>query len=520
MDIYVGAILGLPQTLSEDDIDQDFPTAVGDEYVRADGVFVPKSMPSDDIPAMAAANANFKLCKVVIRIVKTIYPIKGFQNTEQHPSRSYSVSYNTIREIEMELQTWMEELPPQLVPRDRAPHKLVRMQQLLRLSYAHAQLLLYRPFLHYVSSKHQMTSVNHRSYACAGACVSVSRNIIHITSEMRKQGLLQGSYWFSMYTTFFGILSLVFFALENPQSANQQEILADAMEGKETLARLAKRSMAADRCTSTLDTLFNHLGPMLEKSRQATSNMGRKREAPMMDTSVMLDSKPPQQARQATAPARTQQVKQPGAFQGAPLRSNTQPQRTMPTASPMPNSASSAFSTPSLSQQQLPRFDVPNTRGGPMAGDLPYLPSQYQAQSYPSNPSDMSALMFPSDNPFNYPNQPMNTLEQQYAFTGNQGFQQQSSAGPPQDMFLPASTSGAQTVSADDHIDVQLFGPLPPYMHSNQDQMPWGMSGNMSNTSNAPQTGAEMWNQQARSHGLPGMNLDDIFAGEDWAGPQ
>lgn len=77
-----------------------------------------------------------------------------------------------------------------------------------------------------------------------------------------------------MYSTFFGILSLVFFALENPQSANQNEILLDANEGKETLSLLAKRSMAADRCTLTLDALFERLGPTLERRKLDMGDSG------------------------------------------------------------------------------------------------------------------------------------------------------------------------------------------------------------------------------------------------------
>lgn len=113
-------------------------------------------------------------------------------------------------------------------------------------------MILYRPFLHYISQKVQAKSIDKRYYACAAACVSVSRNIIHVASEMKRRGLLNGSYWFYMYTTFFAILSLVFFVIENPSSTTAKEILRDANEGRDTLASLAKRSMAADRCTQTL----------------------------------------------------------------------------------------------------------------------------------------------------------------------------------------------------------------------------------------------------------------------------
>ena len=120
------------------------------------------------------------------------------------------------------------------------------------MSYAHVQMMMYRPFIHYVSQYGIKAKADKRSFACAAACVSVARNIVHITSEMKRRGLLVGAYWFVMYTTYFAILSLVFFVLKNPNSPTAEEILRDAMEGRETLANLAKRSMAADRCTVSL----------------------------------------------------------------------------------------------------------------------------------------------------------------------------------------------------------------------------------------------------------------------------
>lgn len=121
------------------------------------------------------------------------------------------------------------------------------------MAYAHIQMFLYRPFLHYASPSIQAKMVDKRSYACAAACVSVSRNIIHLTSEMKRRGLLMGSYWFYMYTTFFAIIALLFYVLENPHSPSVEDLLRDAYEGKDTLASLAARSLAADRCSRTLN---------------------------------------------------------------------------------------------------------------------------------------------------------------------------------------------------------------------------------------------------------------------------
>ena len=130
------------------------------------------------------------------------------------------------------------------------------------MAYAHIQMFLYRPFLHYVSQAVQAKNIDKRSYACAAACVSVSRNVVHLTAQMKRRGLLVGSYWFYMYTTFFSIIALVFYVLENPNSSTSEDILKDAHEGKDTLDGLATRSLAADRCSRTLAVTTKALGSL------------------------------------------------------------------------------------------------------------------------------------------------------------------------------------------------------------------------------------------------------------------
>lgn len=530
MDIYVGAMLGLPQTLHDDDIDQEFPTEVPDDCITAQGISpIP---PGSDPPPMAAANANFRLCQLVSKIVRLIYPIKGSHNDGTTTSGAYSVPYSSVKEIETDLQQWQESLPPQLVPGYEHPSpEVIRMQQLLRMAYAHAQLMLYRPFLHYVSTKRQLKSVNQRSYACAAACVSVSRNIIHITAELKRRGLLRGSYWFSMYSTFFGILSLIFFALENPESAHQQDVFEDAKEGKETLARLAKRSMAADRCTVTLNVLFEQIGPTLEEGAQASSSKKRDARQTGPETSV-------QAVKSVTSRPRNSRGKNPKTKKdnpvALPLPARPQPSRSIS----MPHTQSHASSVPFRQDRGGESSATSSSSGAYGAArsvqaaqmysqqrqqmhqehqqrqQMPYYQSQFD--QYPSNLTNLSAVMFPSDNPFVYPNQPMTTLEQNYAFNAQPSRNEQVQAMPTtsgQGEYHPQGTGGGP-VSQDEHMDVHLLGPLPPYLSQGHTNASYNTNQWQQNL--PPTTGAEMWNQQARSHGLPGMNLDDIFAGEEW----
>ncbi|KAJ5620096.1 hypothetical protein N7510_004080 [Penicillium lagena] len=249
MDIYVNTFLGLPQMLSDDDIDQEYPLAVDDEFISPQGIF---PMPSGYTSLMAGCNAHTRLSNITLKVVKYIYPLKNARHHSKF-NRRYLVSHSKIREIERDLQAWMEELPAALRPGTEVSPQLERVRQQLRISYAHVQMVMYRPFLHYATRESQIRGVDKRSYACAAACVSVSRNIVYITASMQKRGLLNGSFWFTIYSTYFAILSLIFFVAENPGSpATKDGILKDAMEGRNTLDRLAKKSMAADRCSQSL----------------------------------------------------------------------------------------------------------------------------------------------------------------------------------------------------------------------------------------------------------------------------
>ena len=266
LDTYVGALLGLPQMLNSDDTDQEIPEEVDDEYITKEGIL---PMPLGQLSVNVALNAHTRLVGILAKTMKYVYPIKGTAHVHGKGIHSYAVSYAKIGEIEADLQNWMHNLPAEFKPGERASPDFIRQEDLLenstvctdssmrirhllRMAYAHCEMVLYRPFLHYISQDLQSKNVDKRSYACAAACVSVSRNIIHVTTEMKKQGLLVGSYWFYMYTTFFSIISLIFFVLENPRSPTSAEILNDAYEGKATLAALAAKSHAADRCSKVL----------------------------------------------------------------------------------------------------------------------------------------------------------------------------------------------------------------------------------------------------------------------------
>ncbi|GAB1208464.1 hypothetical protein APSETT445_007214 [Aspergillus pseudonomiae] len=69
------------------------------------------------------------------------------------PLSNGPVSKETVRELDSELRSWLASLPPSLrLGQEKHPLHIERAQYELCMSYAHAQIYLYRPFLHYLGA--------------------------------------------------------------------------------------------------------------------------------------------------------------------------------------------------------------------------------------------------------------------------------------------------------------------------------------------------------------------------------
>lgn len=549
MDIYVGAMLGLPQTLSDEDVDQEFPIEVDDEYITKDGIL---PMPEGRVSLLTAFNAHTRLVTQIQKIVRKVYPIK-VQNRQGQEEKSYTVPFSVIREIEGDLEAWKTSLPPVLSPCE-APERYTRAQLLLRMAYAHAQVLLYRPFLHFTASDKRSKPVDQRAYACAASYVNVSRNIVHITAQMKQKGLLNGAFWFTMYTTFFSILSLVYFAAENPDNPTTEAVMKDAQEGKEILASLATRSMAADRCTATLTIIFSRLSDWMRENQH---NIASSRKRPLGSgsssrsvarpkaanshpdvSSAGLESPGPGFVRRASTFPRhggDLNKSEPGSFSGTPFDG---PADTAPFGPGTPTA--NGFDQRALfnNYPQMSGTPVPGSAQAPMS-----LPPNFANPAIP----DVSAMMFPAggDEPFLYPNQPLTTFEntQQYARNNpyltnladaaNGGVN--GGAGTPQPHH-PSSMHQSRPVR-DDNLEAQYFA-LPPYLEQarqqRQRQQPTsfpqggvGMNGMTSSAQNMQQmsNGWPAHHQQSGYTGggnatgqpdLSNINIQDLFGGAEW----
>ena len=468
MDIYVSTLLGFPLMLNIDDVDQPYPTELDDDFITPTMLIQPP--PGSPSSFYVAFNAHTRLMEILAKITKYVYPMKGsgqsVKSAKSSKSKSsvasYSISYTRIKEIEADLHTWFEKLPETWRPSSDGDIEMVRVRHLLRFVYAHVQLVLYRPFLHYVSPRlSQGTKIDELSYACAAAAISVSRNIVHIGLEIRKQRVLSGPYWFMLYTEFFAVLSLVFYAIENPEKPGSTEVLADARAGRQMIAELADKSLAAEKVSNALKVLFDQLPDKFDPSMQKQV-ASKKRSAPAggKPGPVPMFST----GRQSSVSSqRTEELARARNGGRPPPPFGTPPSRG--SADPMAHMTDPRYQDHSFTGSMAPDmlgFDMSSraTSGSPStaSSSQPQQPYGVQHGMNSHNPvHKLDNLMFPSEDPFAYPNQPMMEL----------GFQPPVSTGsqPQQNsqFFMPSNL---------EEMDSQLLGQPPPYVIQHPEGQP------------------------------------------------
>jgi hypothetical protein len=309
---------------------------------------------------------------------------------------------------------------------------------------------------------------------------------------MRRRGLLAGAYWFSMYTTFFAIVSILYFVLENPNSPTSLELLRDAAEGKEVLAFFAKRSMAADRCSSALNvsvsravlcmtylrflqSMFERLPEAVKQGREIQESRKRRQDS----SPQSIGPRPQFSESDLTLPRRASTFPETH-----PDAKRTVPAPSLPISqthyaslgldpsfnSPSPSNADFFDAVPGLtpasSNTSLGRFGTLPTRPSFPATPLSNSFTDPSGLNLPI--SDISTMMFPSADPLAYPNPPMTTFENKHPQAFDRRLETPSVVGPTSAIDMksyPAMYAPSNVPTIRRHeSEAQLFGPMPMYL--------------------------------------------------------
>lgn len=105
IDAYVTTILGLPRTLSDEDVDQEFPREVDDKYITEERI---GECDCNSTCPMTAVNAHTRLVLIMAKIRRNVL---NFRKSTADQSEAYRVDYAKVVEAENELEAWFASLP-------------------------------------------------------------------------------------------------------------------------------------------------------------------------------------------------------------------------------------------------------------------------------------------------------------------------------------------------------------------------------------------------------------------------
>lgn len=308
MDIYINSLLGLPRSIDEDEIDQELPEELDDENITHDAFLYEKQ--EGRLSSAACANHHTRLMLIMSHLVRDLYPIK-VKNRTDDADLTPDYIHTKVSQLELELKTWLDCLPMELKPIDpndtqtidKIPEKFVLANCYLHLSFLNCQIMLYRPFIHFVSNGSIQQASDPRSLIRGRNCIKVARMVVKLANKMIDKNLLIGTYWFSMYTIFFSIACLIyyyhfanynFYQLSGVNYAgvlfdddlNIDMIKKDIEVGKKVLDCLKNSSNSSLRIYNILNNLFEQLN-------RRTANRGKVESTglnapPVMDKSHEL----------------------------------------------------------------------------------------------------------------------------------------------------------------------------------------------------------------------------------------
>ncbi|KAJ5118392.1 hypothetical protein N7448_010101 [Penicillium atrosanguineum] len=241
----VAALCGLPNLLSREEIDQESPIETNDSYIELGQI---RQQPEGEVCLVAIANVYRRLHMIFQGIIKHIYSEKRFNVFQPGSTVCCSVSMDKLKGIEEEFHQWARGMPDLYALGNNIENSQLTAFTLC-ITYAQAQIYLYRPFL-----QHLMTCAgdpnlpeNTNAKWLATICIQACENIIMLCDDMYRRGLLSGGNWLVSRALFNSTLTLFYVVLTFSDTLQTRSILRCLALGRKVADRIAKRSVPGHR---------------------------------------------------------------------------------------------------------------------------------------------------------------------------------------------------------------------------------------------------------------------------------
>ncbi|KAL1899117.1 hypothetical protein Sste5346_003039 [Sporothrix stenoceras] len=275
LDAYLSLSLGRPPTFHDDDIDTELPACVDDNAITAGHMAPSPSGMSGGLSVMLAPVAHMKLAQIINRLLRSLYSIKPISADKRAALAA---------QIADDLTNWRSDLARFLDADLFSISQLIpifqRQRNVLNLTYWHAVILTYRPFVLHngdVSSTTDGPTADEKVQKCLSAAMNIANTIREIV-ESRQ---LTAAFWITAYFAFSATIVLYVYviqkggrrALSSPSStasssAVYSEYLAAAIQCQSHISRFAEKGSLSERYFLVLEEL------RIEALRQTNGGAG------------------------------------------------------------------------------------------------------------------------------------------------------------------------------------------------------------------------------------------------------
>ncbi|KAK0860523.1 Gypsy retrotransposon integrase-like protein 1 [Friedmanniomyces endolithicus] len=257
-DTYVTTSLGLPRTLRDIDPERSLPTTVP---------------PSDVRDPLFGTYMHAELIQILAMTVESNHP---FTQPIESKNGTYGVEYRKIVATEVaipifeyvrgfvltclpqeKLAAWIGRLQELSLPAALVANgENLRSQLMLRLYYAHVQMVLYRPFLHHaLRSPKQMGRTSLKAYACGSDCVKAAMQAVWLLERLEASAMFSSALWFIKLIVSFTAAILSLFVTCNYGAPTVDETADAVRRMRELCARHSRESDALKRCLEFLESI-------------------------------------------------------------------------------------------------------------------------------------------------------------------------------------------------------------------------------------------------------------------------
>ncbi|KAI0474426.1 hypothetical protein F4859DRAFT_92931 [Xylaria cf. heliscus] len=223
-DRILSSMFGRPLAMHDDDIDQDECALANDEDIEESRC----QLTENGVFCSSAGLVHYaRLARILGQILRWFYtPSARLQDISQLHMSAFR--------FEKALQEWQKDLPPYLnyvaLPRSAVSIMAQRQMCTLKLMFAHANLLLYRPFiLHAIDKSAEQTSKRQWIKRCHEKSIEAANTVVSECTYLSQRGLFSREFWLVTYMQFASIGTLLMYSYLWPEDITVRRTAEEAI---------------------------------------------------------------------------------------------------------------------------------------------------------------------------------------------------------------------------------------------------------------------------------------------------